>query len=135
MDRYLDRTEFELIQMDTDSLYIAISGASINDIVRPKLRKEYDNGRKTEFLSTSKYYDRMPGLFKAEFQGTRVITLMSKCYYAERAKSQTKFSCKGIIKKPHVLGEISQSSQQKHRLGKEYRLPIAQPQNRDLHPG
>ena len=33
LDKYLDRHNFELIQMDTDSMYMAISGTSINVIV------------------------------------------------------------------------------------------------------
>ena len=37
-------------------------------IVRSELREEYDNVGKAEFLSTSKYHDRTPGLFKADFQ-------------------------------------------------------------------
>ena len=63
--------------MDSESLHIAILGTSINRIVRPELQ-EYINGGKTEFLSTLKYHDRTPGLFKAEFQGTRMIALTSK---------------------------------------------------------
>ena len=45
----------------------------------------------------------MPGLFKAEFQGTRMIALTSKFYYAEDTKSTSfakpKISCKGVRKK------------------------------------
>ena len=40
-------------------------------------------GAKALFLSTSKYHDRTPGLFKAEFNGAKMIALASKCYYAE----------------------------------------------------
>ena len=96
LDKYLDQRDCKLIQMDTDSLYIAILGTSINEIVRPELREEYNNGRKVEFLSTSKYHDRTPGLFQDEFHNTRMIALMSKCYYTEDVKSRSKFSCKGI---------------------------------------
>ena len=46
LEKYLDRRDFELIQMDTDSLYIAISGISLNEIVRPELQEGYHNGRK-----------------------------------------------------------------------------------------
>ena len=67
-------------------MYVVLSGKSINDIVRPELksvndivrpelREEYENGVK----ATSKFHDRTPGLFKAEFQGTRMIALTSKC--------------------------------------------------------
>ena len=83
LGKYLDRRGFELIQMDTDSMHMTISGSSIDEIIRPELREEYDNGGKAEFLSTSKYHDRTPGLFKAEFQGTRMIALTRKCYYTE----------------------------------------------------
>ena len=56
-----------------------------------------------EFLSMSKYHDRMPGLFKAEFQGTRMIAFTSKCYYAEDGKLKPKISCKGVSKKQNVM--------------------------------
>ena len=35
LDRYFDRRDFELIQMDTDSNYMAISGERLEDVVRP----------------------------------------------------------------------------------------------------
>ena len=73
-DKYLDGRNFKLIQMDTDPLYIAILGTSINKIVRPELQEEYDNGGKAEFLT-------------------------SKCYYAKNAKLWSKFTCKGISNK------------------------------------
>ena len=103
LDTYIDRTDFELIQMDTDSMYMALSSESINDIIRPESKEEYDNGSKAEFLSTSKYHDRTPGLFKAEFQGTRMIALTSKCYYAEDKKMKSKISCKGMSKKQNKM--------------------------------
>ena len=45
----------------------------------------------------------MPGLFKAKFQGTRMIALMSKCYYAEDSEEKPKISCKGVRKKQNSL--------------------------------
>ena len=42
LDRYFDRRDFELIQMDTDSNYIAISAERLEDIVRPELRTEFE---------------------------------------------------------------------------------------------
>ena len=101
----IDRRDFELIQMDTDSMYMALSSKSIDDIIKPELREEYDNGGKAEFLilSTSKYHNRTPGLFKAEFQGTRMIALTSKCYYAEDEKMKSKISCKGVSKERNEM--------------------------------
>ena len=42
LDRYFDRKDFELIQMDTDSNYIAISPETLEDIVKPELQKEFE---------------------------------------------------------------------------------------------
>ena len=102
LDKCLDWCNFKLIQVDTDSMYIAISG-EFAKIVRPELQEEYDHCGKAEFLSASKYHDKMLGLFKAEFQGMRMITLMSKCYYTKDDKSHLKISCKGIRKKQHSM--------------------------------
>ena len=104
LDVYLDRKDFELIQMDTDSLYMALSGSSIDELVKPELREQYHSYGKAEFLSTSKYHDRTPGLFKEEFRGTRMIALTSKCYYAEDQETlKGKFSCKGVNKKQNEM--------------------------------
>ena len=54
LDRYFDRRDFELIQMDTDSNYIAISGKSLEDIVRPELKTEFEAQKKSSgWLGTS----------------------------------------------------------------------------------
>ena len=45
-DRYFDRRDFELIQMDTESNYIAISADQLEDIVRPELRAELEATKK-----------------------------------------------------------------------------------------
>jgi len=37
LDKYVDRRDFELIQMDMDSNYIAISGERLEDVVRQEL--------------------------------------------------------------------------------------------------
>ena len=41
-----------------------ISGTSIDDIIRLDSWEEYSHGEMAKFLSTSKYHDRAPGLFK-----------------------------------------------------------------------
>ena len=102
LDKCIDRRDFEIIQMDTDSMYMAISGTLIDEIVQPELQEEYDNGGKAKCLLTSKYHDRNPGLFKEEFQGTRMITLTSECK-CQRQKCETQFSCKGMSKKQKPL--------------------------------
>ena len=67
----------------------------------------YDCGGKGEFLPISKYHNLTPVLFKAEFQGMRMIAPTSKCYYTENTKSTSfakpKISCKGVRKKKQNL--------------------------------
>ena len=47
LDRYLDRRDFELIQMDTDSMYLALSTETLEEAVRPFLiSKRSLKGRK-----------------------------------------------------------------------------------------
>ena len=36
LDKYVDRRDFEMMYMDTDSSYFAISGEELRDIVRPE---------------------------------------------------------------------------------------------------
>ena len=42
LDRYFDRRDFELIQMDTDSNYMTISAERLEDIVWPELQTEFE---------------------------------------------------------------------------------------------
>ena len=42
LDKYVDRRDFELTQMDTDSNYMAISCERLEDVVRPELKAEFD---------------------------------------------------------------------------------------------
>ena len=53
LDRYFDRRDFELIQMDTDSNYMAISAESLDDIVRPELKAEFEAQKSVGWLGTS----------------------------------------------------------------------------------
>jgi hypothetical protein len=103
LDKYVDRRDFELIQMDTDSMYMALSAKELDDLIKPELKDEYFDSGKAKFLSTSKYHDRTPGLCKAEFKGTRMIALTCKCYYAEDTEMKPKFSCKGVSQKQNVM--------------------------------
>jgi len=50
LDRYFDHREFERIQTETDNNYIAISADRLEEIVRPKLRAEFES-RKNEWLA------------------------------------------------------------------------------------
>ena len=103
LDRYFDRKDFELIQMDTDSNYIAISAETLEGIVKTELQKESEV-KKKEWLAWDKWSSRTPGLFKQEFQGSRMIALCSKCYYGDEPEGKKKkFSTKGVSKKQNEI--------------------------------
>ena len=108
LDRFFDKSKFELSQMDTDSLYMAISGAKLEHILKPDMRATYFRERNrwlpsehcnncTDMYVTSKLTDkswelkpcclerqtfdkRTPGLFKLEFKGEKILSLCSKSY-------------------------------------------------------
>ena len=98
LDRYIDRRDFELIQMDTDSNYLAISGKSLEDIVKPDMKAEFE-AEKKNWLAWDKWSGRTPGLFKKEFEGERMIALCSKCYYAEHLTTTSKNNQEVEVKK------------------------------------
>lgn len=101
IDKYLDRSDFQYCEMDTDSAYIAISGNSIEELVRAELKEDFKKDRSNWFPRTdtpehAAYDKRTPGLFKEEWTGEGIIGLSSKTYYC--FGSYDKFSCKGISK-------------------------------------
>ena len=108
MDKYLDRSDFQYCEMDTDSAYIAISGPSVETLVRPELKDELEKDKANWFPRTDtaehKAYDkRTPGLFKEEWAGDGIIGLSSKTYYCFGGKD--KFSCKGVNKKTNEINK------------------------------
>ena len=102
LDRYFDRKDFELIQMDTDSNYLAISGKKLEDIVRQELKEEFE-AQKKNWLAWDKWSGRTPGLFKLECEGKRMIALCSKCYFIDDQGEKKKFSTKGMSKKQNNI--------------------------------
>ena len=103
LDRYFDRKDFELIQMDTDSNYMAISAKKLEEIVKPELQTEFE-AKKQEWLTWDKWSSRTPGLFKLECEGSRMIALCSKCYFIDESEGKKKkFSTKGVSKKQNDI--------------------------------
>ena len=103
LDKFCDRRDFELIQMDTDSFYMTLSAEDFDDIIKPDLKELYKDEKK-KWLVTDEYSKRVPGLFKPEFKGKRMIALTSKCYYADNgAGSNKKFSCKGVSRRQNEM--------------------------------
>jgi len=46
LDRFVDRKDFELIQMDTDSMYFALSANKLKEVVKSELQTEFENSKK-----------------------------------------------------------------------------------------
>ena len=104
LDKFCDRRDFELIQMDTDSFYMSLSANDFDEIIKPEMKELYKEEKKN-WLVTDEYSKRVPGLFKAEFQGKRMIDLTSKCYFADNGKEEgvKKFSCKGVSRRQNKM--------------------------------
>ena len=116
LGQYCDVKDFEYLEMDTDSAYIAIQGKSLEDMVLPHKRQEllYQKmGQCREFDYTSEdgffpreccqkhiaYDKRTPGLFKVEAEGKAMIALCSKTYILKKHNDEDKFSSKGLNKR------------------------------------
>ena len=111
LDKFCDRRDFELIQMDTDSFYMALSANDFDEIIKPEMKELYKEEKKN-WLVTDEYSKSVPGLFKAEFQGKRMIALTSKCYFADSGAGAShngkdegvkKFSCKGVSRRQNKM--------------------------------
>ena len=102
LDKYLDRRDFELIQMDTDSFYFALSHDTLEEAVKSEQLQEFER-EKNQWLSWDRWSSREPSLFKLEKEGTRAIALCSKCYFVDDEQSaKTKISSKGVSQKQNM---------------------------------
>ena len=99
---------------------MALSANDFDDIIKPEMKELYKEEKKN-WLVTDEYSKRVPGLFKAEFQGKRMIALTSKCYFADSGgeagaklggkagaklggdEGIKKFSCKGVSRRQNKM--------------------------------
>ncbi|KAK3737881.1 hypothetical protein QZH41_003157 [Actinostola sp. cb2023] len=103
IDKYVARQDYELLQMDTDSLYLGLSATTLDKVVRPELRAEFEEEKK-HWLAWNRWSNRTPGLFKMEFEGRRAIALCSKCYYVDTGPGgKSKHSSKGMSQRHNDL--------------------------------
>ena len=118
INTYLVNDYYQLMECDTDSLYIAFAKETIDECVKPHLKEEWNKVKSQYFSSESeepiefngktipfKQYDkRTPGKYKPEFIGIGMICLNSKVYHCWSDKLDkngeiiTKTSCKGVQK-------------------------------------
>ena len=102
LDKFLDRSDFQYVEMDTDSAYIALAGESLADLIKPHLRERFQQEKiqwfpRDDTAEHKRYDKRTPGLFKVEWEGDGIIALCSKTYFCFGNKE--KFSCKGVNKR------------------------------------
>ena len=113
LDKWCDRKDWEMCETDTDSLYIAMSRSSFQEIIKPEYQSVFlEQTQKSCHLqdvdpskhwfprtccATHKSRDkRTPGLFKVEWIGDEMVCLASKTYACRG--DDVKFSSKGLQK-------------------------------------
>ena len=123
INKYLVNDQYQLMEMDTDSLYIAFARDTLDECVKPELREEWatekwkwfssdDNTTTVSFegqqISLKQWDKRTPGKFKIEYDGTGQACLNSKVYTCWGAidkdgKGYSKTSCKGAQQRRNEL--------------------------------
>ena len=96
--KFCDVNKFEVLQMDTDLLYLALAGKGLEDCIRPETRAEWLSFRsnycvdsftadavanffpRTCFVKHKQHDKREPGLFKEEFNCSEMFCPRSKTY-------------------------------------------------------
>ena len=116
--RFCDVNKFEELEMDTDSLYLALAERTLEDCIRPEMRAEWQRLRSNDGVDNFtadaaanffprtccvkyKQHDkREPGLFKEEFRYTEMLCLCSKTYCCyDVTSNKPKFSSKSLNKR------------------------------------
>lgn len=112
IDKYFDRRDFELTEMDTDSFYLAWSDRDpFTNLVKPERRAEFETDKqnwfpRTDTLKHARFDHRTAGLFKFEWTGLGVVSLASKNYIcfnpigvnSDNEVNVIKHSAKGVQK-------------------------------------
>ena len=111
LDKFVCRADYQLMEMDTDSAYLALAGPSLEALIKPELKVAFYSeiekwfpvpacdGHMAAFKHTKcsgrdwvyagdccrlaeKSQQRTPGLFKIEWRGDAMVCLSPKCYIA-----------------------------------------------------
>ena len=127
-----DVNTFKELEMDTDSLYLALAEKELEDCIRPEMKAEWQRLRSNDCVDSftvdavanffpgtccvkPKQHDkREPGLFKEEFRCTEMLCLCSKTYFRfDVTSNKPKFSSKGVNKR--VLEQSGDGPLEKYR--------------------
>ena len=124
--QYIAKEDFELCEMDTDSLYFAVSKPCLDDVIQdkpgfyrafrewfpsPACDEHYNSFVASKCLGETwsphhpccvqrlKDDKRTPGLFKLEYEGDGIVGLCSKTYICfSQDNSENKLAMKGLNK-------------------------------------
>jgi hypothetical protein len=101
LGKFLDPSDYEWMETDTDSAYLALSKPSLDEIIKPEMRAEYEAVRREWFANDEDLYStRKPGLFKTEYESTQMVCLCAKTYIAyDETTDHFKVSTKGLQKR------------------------------------
>jgi hypothetical protein len=99
--KYIDSSDFQLVEMDTDSMYMGLSAESFEVLIKSEMRAEWEEEKLDWFPDNSTperaaYTRRTPGLFKQEWKGDEMVCLTKKSYYCHGTKDKNKMAAKGI---------------------------------------
>ena len=130
--RFCDVNKFEEVEIDTDSLYLALAEKELEDCIRTEMRAEWQNLRSIDCVDSftadavanffprtccvkhKQHHKRNPGLFKEEFRCTEMLCLCSKTYCCyDVTSNKLKFSSKGLNKR--VLEQSGDRLLEKYR--------------------
>ena len=118
---HLDYNLYCLISCDTDSLYLGIARATIDECVLPEKKDDWLKKKNNFFVSDSEelvlfegkeitrnqYEKRTPGLYKMEYEGEEMLALNSKVYhiwkYDKNGQITSKTSSKGMQKRNNLV--------------------------------
>ena len=130
--RFFDVNKFEGLEMNTDSLYLALAEKKLDDCIRPEMSAKWQRLRSNECVDSftadavanffprtcsvkHKQQDkREPRPFKEEFRCTEILCLCSKTYCcSDFTFNKFKISSKGLNKR--VLEQSGHGPLEKHR--------------------
>ena len=130
--RFGDVNKFEELEMDTDSLYLALAEKELEDCIRHEMTAEWQRLRTSNWVdkftadAVAKFFPRTscvkqkqhdtrePGLFNEEFRCTEMLCLCSRTYCCYDVTSyKHKFSSKGLNKR--VLEQSGDGPLEKYR--------------------
>ena len=68
LDYYLPHEDFKMVEMDTDSNYLGISTESIEDLIKPKLREEFEREKHNWFITPRVPKENVPRTLQSKIQ-------------------------------------------------------------------